>query len=49
VPALAAQAMVAGANAVVAGSAITRTEHVTSWFVEAISATHPDRVRGAEA
>lgn len=36
VPALAAQAIRAGADAVVAGSAITRTEHVTSWFVEAI-------------
>lgn len=38
-PGLAAQAMSAGADAVVAGSAITRTEHVTSWFVEAISTT----------
>ena len=37
VPALAAQAIIAGADAVVAGSAITRTEHVTSWFVEAIA------------
>ena len=35
-PALAAQAMLAGANAVVAGSAITRPEHVTRWFVDAI-------------
>lgn len=51
VPALAAQAMSAGADAVVAGSAITRTEHVTSWFVEAISARHAavghDKGRGA--
>ena len=52
VPALAAQAMSAGANAVVAGSAITRTEHVTSWFVEALNATRvgggPDGLRSAE-
>lgn len=39
VPELAAQAMSVGADAVVAGSAITRTEHVTSWFVEAIGET----------
>lgn len=38
VPALAARAIRAGADAVVAGSAITRTEHVTGWFVEAIAA-----------
>lgn len=37
-PALAAQAMAAGADAVVAGSAITRPEHVTRWFVDAITA-----------
>jgi putative N-acetylmannosamine-6-phosphate epimerase len=37
-PAQAAAAMRAGAAAVVAGSAITRTEHVTSWFVQAITA-----------
>lgn len=37
-PVQAAAAMRAGASAVVAGSAITRTEHVTSWFVQAISA-----------
>jgi N-acetylmannosamine-6-phosphate 2-epimerase/N-acetylmannosamine kinase len=36
-PALAAQALQAGADAVVAGSAITRTEHVTGWFVEAMA------------
>lgn len=35
-PAQAAAAMAAGANAVVAGSAITRPEHVTAWFVTAI-------------
>lgn len=37
-PALAAKALLAGADAVVAGSAITRTEHVTGWFVEAMAA-----------
>lgn len=36
-PALAARAMQAGADAVVAGSAITRTEHVTGWFVDAMA------------
>ncbi|MBW7923000.1 MAG: putative N-acetylmannosamine-6-phosphate 2-epimerase [Rubellimicrobium sp.] len=35
-PAQAAQAIAAGASAVVAGSAITRPEHVTAWFAEAI-------------
>ena len=35
-PALAAKALLAGADAVVAGSAITRTEHVTGWFVAAM-------------
>ncbi len=53
VPALAAQAMSNGADAVVAGSAITRTEHVTSWFVEAIGATQvvgdPLHLRGGKA
>lgn len=37
-PAQAAQAMAAGADAVVAGSAITRPEHVTRWFADAIAA-----------
>lgn len=37
-PALAAEAMAAGADAVVAGSAITRPEHVTRWFADAIAA-----------
>ncbi len=46
VPALAAQAMRAGADAVVAGSAITRTEHVTSWFVGAIEKARQDRSQG---
>lgn len=46
-PALAAQALQAGADAVVAGSAITRTEHVTGWFVEAMAeaGTAPQSVR----
>ena len=52
VPALAAQAISAGADAVVAGSAITRTEHVTSWFVDAIGSTltggKADDIRGAK-
>ena len=44
-PAQASDAMAAGASAVVAGSAITRTEHVTSWFVRAIGAERSaDRV-----
>jgi len=29
-------ARAAGAHAVVVGSAITRPEHITSWFVEAV-------------
>lgn len=41
VPAQAARAMAAGADAVVAGSAITRTEHVTGWFVEAMARARP--------
>lgn len=36
-PAQAAAAMAAGATAVVAGSAITRPEHVTAWFAAAIA------------
>ncbi len=35
--ALAARALAAGADAVVTGSAITRTEHVTGWFVSAMA------------
>jgi N-acylglucosamine-6-phosphate 2-epimerase len=38
VPADAAAALAAGADAVVAGSAITRPEHVTAWFVAAMQA-----------
>ncbi len=37
-PADAAAALGAGADAVVVGSAITRPEHVTSWFVAALDA-----------
>ena len=36
-PAQAAHAMRAGAHAVVVGSAITRPEHITSWFADAIT------------
>ncbi|MFB2533217.1 N-acetylmannosamine-6-phosphate 2-epimerase [Paracoccus sp. p4-l81] len=35
-PELAAQAMQAGADAVTVGSALTRLEHVTGWFVAAV-------------
>jgi putative N-acetylmannosamine-6-phosphate epimerase len=38
VPADAAAAVAAGADAVVVGSAITRPEHVTQWFVAAMDA-----------
>jgi N-acetylmannosamine-6-phosphate 2-epimerase/N-acetylmannosamine kinase len=37
-PALAAAAIRAGATAVVVGSAITRPEHITTWFREAVEA-----------
>jgi len=40
-PAQAAQALQAGASAVVAGSAITRPEHVTAWFVAAMQGVQP--------
>lgn len=36
-PGAAASAMLAGANSVVVGSAITRTEVVTGWFLDAIT------------
>ncbi|MEP1208113.1 MAG: putative N-acetylmannosamine-6-phosphate 2-epimerase [Rhizobiaceae bacterium] len=36
-PELAARAMVAGANCVTVGSAVTRIEHITDWFVQAVS------------
>lgn len=42
-PMLAAKALAAGADAVVAGSAITRTEHVTGWFVAAMAAAQAGR------
>lgn len=35
-PALAAEAMLAGADAVTVGSALTRLEHVTGWFASAV-------------
>lgn len=37
-PQLAALAMAAGASAVTVGSALTRLEHVTSWFSDAVKA-----------
>lgn len=37
-PEQAAAAIAAGATAVVVGSAITRVEHITQWFVEAVRA-----------
>ncbi|GAB5429574.1 MAG: putative N-acetylmannosamine-6-phosphate 2-epimerase [Devosia indica] len=43
-PSLAAAAILAGADAVCAGSAITRTEHVTGWFAKAVA--DADRRRG---
>lgn len=42
-PADAADAIRAGADAVVAGSAITRPEHVTDWFAQAIAGALRDR------
>ena len=42
-PEHAADAVRAGACAVVVGSAITRTEHVTSWFDAAVSAAFSER------
>ncbi|EGV05675.1 ManNAc-6-P epimerase [Haemophilus pittmaniae HK 85] len=40
-PELAAQAIACGADFVTVGSALTRLEHLTSWFTEAISAAKP--------
>ncbi|CTQ53189.1 Putative N-acetylmannosamine-6-phosphate 2-epimerase [Roseibium album] len=40
-PALASAAMQAGADCVTVGSAITRPEHVTGWFCEALKARDP--------
>lgn len=45
-PDLAAQAIAAGADAVTVGSAITRPEHVTSWFAGGIRAALRDRGEG---
>ncbi len=42
-PDLAAQAIAAGADAVVVGSAITRPEHITSWFARDIRAAMSQR------
>ena len=42
-PGLAAQAIRADAGAVVVGSAITRPEHVTSWFTEDIHAAKSEK------
>lgn len=41
-PMQAAQAMRAGASAVVIGSAITRPEHITSWFSQAVVVSAQD-------
>ncbi|MCB1355444.1 MAG: putative N-acetylmannosamine-6-phosphate 2-epimerase [Maritimibacter sp.] len=43
IPDYASRAIRAGADAVVVGSAITRPEHITSWFVRAIAAAEADR------
>lgn len=45
-PDLAAQAIAAGADAVTVGSAITRPEHVTSWFADGIRAAIGERESG---
>lgn len=47
-PGLAAKAMLAGADAVVVGSAITRPEHVAGWFARAIAAAAPRTTLGLE-
>lgn len=39
-PSQASDAIAAGADAVVVGSAITRTEHITSWFANKINPQH---------
>jgi N-acetylmannosamine-6-phosphate 2-epimerase/N-acetylmannosamine kinase len=43
-PALAAEAVRAGADCVVVGSAITRPEYITTWFADAIAAAATDEV-----
>ncbi|MFG6661096.1 N-acetylmannosamine-6-phosphate 2-epimerase [Sulfitobacter sp. 915] len=40
-PALAAEALRRGADAVTVGSALTRLEHITGWFVSAMSGARP--------
>jgi N-acetylmannosamine-6-phosphate 2-epimerase / N-acetylmannosamine kinase len=47
-PGLAAGAMLAGAAAVVVGSAITRPEHIAGWFARAIAAAAPRTSLGLE-
>ncbi|OLP58860.1 N-acetylmannosamine kinase [Xaviernesmea oryzae] len=42
----AAAAIAAGAYAVVVGSAITRTEHATSWFLDAVTGASRQRAQG---
>lgn len=42
-PELARQAIHAGANAVVVGSAVTRPEHITSWFAESVRTARNDK------
>ena len=42
-PALAADAMAAGANCVTVGSAVTRIEHITEWFVQAVAQSGAER------
>ncbi|SEQ34403.1 N-acylglucosamine-6-phosphate 2-epimerase/N-acetylmannosamine-6-phosphate 2-epimerase / N-acetylmannosamine kinase [Faunimonas pinastri] len=46
-PELAATAVRLGATAVVVGSAITRPEHITSWFLDAVRAARPAPARKA--
>lgn len=41
-PPLAQQAILAGADGVVVGSAITRPEHITSWFVQSVRAANSE-------
>lgn len=41
-PALAAQARAAGANCVTVGSAVTRIEHITGWFADAVRSKSDD-------
>jgi putative N-acetylmannosamine-6-phosphate epimerase len=45
-PELAVKAIKAGADAVVVGSAITRPEHITSWFAQDI---HDAKAQGSDS